>query len=63
MMVDPVTVTVWGCRVYYDGRPCNCYSLGSGGVGCTMMVDPVTVTVWGCRVYYDGRPCNCKSGV
>ena len=28
MMVDPVTVTVWGCRVYYDGRPCNCYSLG-----------------------------------
>ena len=28
MMVDPVTGTVWGCRVYYDGRPCNCYSLG-----------------------------------
>ena len=28
MMVDPVTVTVWGCRVYYDGRPCNWYSLG-----------------------------------
>ena len=43
MMVDPVTVTVWECRVYYDGRPCNCYSLG---VWVYYDGDPVTVTVW-----------------
>ena len=58
MMVDLVTVTVWGCRVCMMVDP---VTVQSAGVGCTMMVDPVTVTVWGCRVYYDGRPCNCYS--